>query len=67
MLAQDCDSAIIYGTKTGVELSAKGIPVIVAGEHGLNKGISIDVDNISSYNEIVDSLPLKREIQRNDF
>ena len=61
VLAQDCDSAIIYGTKTGVELSAKGIPVIVAGEAWIrNKGISIDVDNISSYNEIVDSLPLKK-------
>ena len=59
VIAQDCDCAIIYGTKTGVELSAKGIPVIVAGEAWIrNKGISIDVDNINSYEKIIDSLPL---------
>ncbi len=27
-----CDAVLIYGTKTGVELSSRGIPVVVAGE-----------------------------------
>ena len=27
-----CDAVIVYGTKTGVELSSMGIPVVVAGE-----------------------------------
>ena len=29
-----CDAALIYGTKMGVELAAKSMPVIVAGEAG---------------------------------
>ncbi len=38
-----CDSVLIYGTKTGVELTSLGIPVIVAGEAWIrNKGITID-------------------------
>ena len=32
--AEACDAVIIYGTKTGVELTSLGIPVIVAGERG---------------------------------
>uniref|UniRef100_UPI004049B081 capsular polysaccharide export protein, LipB/KpsS family n=1 Tax=Flavobacterium sp. TaxID=239 RepID=UPI004049B081 len=59
VLAEDCNAAIIYGTKTGVELAAKGIPVIVAGEAWIrNKGISIDVTNPAQYDSILDSLPL---------
>jgi hypothetical protein len=55
-----CDSVIIYNTKTGVELTAMGIPVIVAGEAWIrNKGFAIDVDDPESYLKILDTLPLK--------
>ena len=34
-LADASDAVIIYATKTGIELAARGIPVIVAGESWL--------------------------------
>lgn len=59
VLAEDCNAAIIYGTKTGVELAAKGIPVIVAGEAWIrNKGVSIDVTSPAQYDLILGRLPL---------
>lgn len=58
VLAELCDSVIIYGTKTGVELTSFGIPVIVAGEAWIrNKGISLDATSLESYDRILDSLP----------
>jgi len=54
-----CDAVLIYGTKTGVELAALGIPVVVAGEAWIrNKGISIDVSTPSEYYAVLDRLPL---------
>ena len=54
-----CNSVIIYGTKTGVELSSMGIPTIVAGEAWIrNKGITMDASSREEYFEILDSLPL---------
>ena len=56
---QHCNCAIIYGTKTGVELTSMGIPVIVAGEAWIrNKGLTIDVASQKEYSEILDGLPL---------
>ena len=53
-----CDSVLIYGTKTGVELTSLGIPVIVAGEAWIRgKGITTDVRSPEHYREILDSLP----------
>ncbi len=41
-LADASDAVIIYATKTGIELAARGIPVIVAGESWLRgKGIGL--------------------------
>jgi hypothetical protein len=58
-----CDSVLIYGTKTGVELTSLGIPVIVAGEAWIRgKGITTDVRSPDHYREILDSLPWKRRL-----
>lgn len=53
-----CDAVIIYGTKTGVELTSFGIPVIVAGEAWIrNKGITIDPEIEKQYYDVLDGLP----------
>jgi len=58
-----CDSVIIYGTKMGVELTAIGIPVIVAGEAWIrNKGITIDISSPQEYFKILDKLPLRKKL-----
>jgi hypothetical protein len=58
-----CDSVLIYGTKTGVELTSLGIPVIVAGEAWIrNKGLTIDARSREHYLELLDSLPLERRL-----
>ena len=58
-----CDSVLIYGTKTGVELTAVGIPVVVAGEAWIkNKGLTLDASTPGDYLRILDSLPLRRRL-----
>jgi len=53
------NAAIIYGTKTGVELTSMGIPTIVAGEAWIrNKGITLDASSPADYFKILDTLPL---------
>ena len=53
------NAAIIYGTKTGVELTSSGIPTIVAGEAWIrNKGITLDASSPEDYFQILDTLPL---------
>jgi hypothetical protein len=53
------DAAIIYGTKTGVELTSMGIPTIVAGEAWIrNKGLTLDASSPEDYFEILARLPL---------
>jgi hypothetical protein len=59
----ECDSVIIYGTKTGVELSAVGLPVIVAGEAWIRgKGVSIDVSSVEEYHDVLGQLPLGKRL-----
>jgi hypothetical protein len=54
-----CDSVIIYGTKTGVELAAVGVPVIVGGEAWIrHKGLTRDARSPEEYFRFLDSLPL---------
>jgi hypothetical protein len=54
-----CDSVLIYGTKTGVELTSLGVPVIVAGEAWIrNKGITLDARTREEYLTLLDALPL---------
>lgn len=58
-----CNAVIIYGTKTGVELTSMGIPVIVAGEAWVrNKGITQDAKSQKHYFSILDTLPYKKKL-----
>ncbi|SME98379.1 Capsule polysaccharide biosynthesis protein [Tistlia consotensis] len=64
-LLELCDSALIYGTKMGVELTAMGIPTIVAGEAWIrNKGLTRDADSPAHYRELLESLPAGRRLDR---
>lgn len=54
-----CDSVLIYGTKMGAELAARGIPVVVAGEAWIrNKDITIDPSNREEYLKVLEELPI---------
>jgi hypothetical protein len=56
---EPCNAVLIYGTKTGVELTSLGIPVIVAGEAWIrNKGITRDAHSVADYFQALDQLPL---------
>ncbi|MEI8345011.1 MAG: capsule biosynthesis protein, partial [Candidatus Omnitrophota bacterium] len=53
-----CSAVIIYGTKTGVELTADGIPVVTAGEAWVkNKEITFDAKNQKEYFSLLDKMP----------
>jgi hypothetical protein len=61
--AEHCDSVIIYGTKTGVELTSMGIPTIVAGEAWIRgKGLTRDANSVAEYREILDTLPVRQRM-----
>jgi hypothetical protein len=67
-LAAKADCALIYGTKMGVELSARGIPVIVAGEAWVRgKGFTIDCSDQEDYFRVLDRLPLRQRLSRQDI
>jgi hypothetical protein len=58
-----CNSAIIYGTKMGVELTSVGLPVIVAGEAWIrNKGITLDASSPDEYFRLLAQLPLPERL-----
>ncbi len=64
-IMEKCDSVIIYNTKTGIELSSMGIPVIVAGEAWIrNKGFSMDVSSPEEYYQVLDKLPLNEGMKK---
>src|SRR5690606_1546965 len=53
-----CDAALVYGTKTGVELASYGIPVIVGGEAWIrNKGLTWDASSAEEYFKLLERLP----------
>lgn len=63
VVASQCDAVLIYGTKTGVELSCEGIPVIVAGEAWIrNKGLTSDARSPEEYFALLDRLPSGRRM-----
>jgi hypothetical protein len=58
-----CDSVIIYGTKTGLELTSMGIPVIVGGEAWIrNKGLTIDASTKQEYFSHLDRTPIGKRM-----
>jgi hypothetical protein len=62
-LMERCNAVLIYGTKTGVELAGRGIPVIVAGEAWIrNKGMTIDATSEAAYFEILELLPMRERL-----
>lgn len=63
-LMECADAALIFGTKTGVELAAMGIPVIVAGEAWVRgKGFTLDAESEEGYYRLLDRLPLGRPME----
>jgi len=66
-LMEKCDAVTIFNTKTGIELAAMGIPVIVAGEAWIrNKGFSMDASSPEDYFRILDRLPFQRRMRSDD-
>lgn len=60
---EHCDSVLIYGTKTGVELTSIGIPVVVAGEAWIrNKGVTLDASTRDEYMDLLNRLPLGKRL-----
>jgi hypothetical protein len=58
-----CNAALIYATKMGVELTAVGIPTIVAGEAWIkNKGLTLDAASPAEYFALLDRLPLAERL-----
>ncbi len=65
-LAKRSDCALIYGTKTGVELTSMGIPTIVAGEAWIRgKGVTLDVNSPEQYDLELSKLPFRRRLPEN--
>ena len=59
-LIDQANAVLVYSTKTGIEASAQGVPVVVAGEAWIrNKGFTQDASSPASYREILDGLPLQ--------
>ena len=59
-----CNAVIIYNTKTGVELTSIGQPVVVAGEAWIrDKGITFDASSPEEYVRILDRLPFPGRLE----
>jgi hypothetical protein len=57
-IMKECKAVLIYGTKMGVELSAIGVPVIVAGEAWIRgKGVTFDATSKGQYLSLLEKLP----------
>lgn len=62
-LIEGADTCLIYSTKTGVEIAARGIPVVVAGEAWIRgKGFSLDAASPADYRVMMQALPLGRRL-----
>lgn len=64
-LMDRCNAVLIYGTKTGVELTSAGIPVIVAGEAWVRgKGFTQDAGSPEHYAKLMDRLPFEKPMSQ---
>ena len=62
-----CNAVTIFNTKTGIEVASSGIPTIVAGEAWIrNKGFSWDASSPDDYIKILDKLPFKEKMSKED-
>ena len=67
-IAERCNAVLIYNTKTGIEVSSMGVPVIVAGEAWIrNKGFSLDATSPDEYIKLLDRLPLPEKLSQQDL
>ncbi len=58
-----CDSVLIYGTKTGVELTSIGVPVLVGGEAWIRgKGLTRDANTPEEWFALLGELPIGRRL-----
>ena len=56
-----CHSALVYGTKTALELACNGLPVVVAGDAWCRgKGFTIDTSSPEEYQQALEALPFAR-------
>lgn len=56
-LAEISHAALIYGTKMGLEIAIRGVPLIVAGETlSRGKGFSYDVETKEQYFKLLDGI-----------
>ncbi|HXG70628.1 MAG TPA: hypothetical protein VNJ04_08470 [Gemmatimonadaceae bacterium] len=59
VVMMQCNAVVIYGTKTGVELTSEGVPTIVCGEAWIrNKGLTWDATSPEEYDDLLDRLPV---------
>lgn len=64
-LAKQCDSAIIYATKAGAELSSMGIITVVAGEAWIRgKEFTFDVNSPEEYLKVLQRMPFKEKLSK---
>lgn len=63
-LIDSANAVLVYSTKTGIEASAAGARVIVAGEAWVrNKGFTRDATSPETYREFLDELPYKTNLE----
>lgn len=63
-LIDNANAVLVYSTKTGIEASAAGARVIVAGEAWVrNKGFTCDATSPETYRTYLDELPYKTNLE----
>jgi hypothetical protein len=62
-LCEGANAVLIYNTKTGVEVSSLGLPVVVAGEAWIRgKGFALEATSPADYFAILERLPLAHRL-----
>jgi hypothetical protein len=62
-LCERSNVVLIYNTKTGVEVSSLGLPVVVAGEAWIRgKGFALEATSPADYFAILENLPLAHRL-----